>query len=137
MEYKKLSSHELEQLHEELQQFVVKRHNVFFDVDTETVDQGAWLQSRGALTKDTCVVMSGYEPAMRNNKGQVTNHTRYDPLIYDQCENEWEQWLEWRGRIEYAQRKETEAHDEIAKATASVAQSYGTGQGGSYPYADD
>jgi hypothetical protein len=146
-----LRDDELVALNEELERFRMKRYNKFFDRETSFIDQRAWLKSRGAFSANGSVVIEGYEPAEYNEQGKVTKHMDCHPLRYEQCMWEWDSWIAWKGRKEFARKKEAEELDSMAQQNSEI-QSARTALAGdmhnaggkleappelTYPYAND
>lgn len=115
-----LRDDELVALDDELERFRVKRYNKFFNCETSFIDQRAWLKSRGAFSANGSVVIEGYEPAEYNEQGKVTKHIDCYPVRYEQCMWEWEQWIAWKGRKEFARKKEAHELDEIARKNQEI-----------------
>jgi hypothetical protein len=63
------------------------------------------------------VILENYHTEMFG-KEKVTTYTR--PTMYERCMNEWEQWIAWKGRKEFARKKEAEELDRMAQQNAEI-----------------
>jgi len=101
-------------LNAELETFRVRKHNTFFERDESYIDQRAWLTSRGALTKDGAVVIGNYRPARYTSDGKVSEPLDCDPIHFEELTDQWEQWIAWKARKEFAKRKAEEQYETLA-----------------------
>lgn len=79
------------------------------------IDQRAWLISRGALNKEGAVVISNYRPAVYTTQGKLQEPSDCDPISYEACMNDYDQWLAWCARKEYAKKRENADLDQLAE----------------------
>lgn len=109
-----LSEIELRNLDAELQAYKYKIWSPTFDRELELVDRQKWLIAKGALTKDGAVIVQDFVPAVYDQNGKQTQKQDCDPIRYEEYDEMWRQWLDWKGRQEYGQRKRAEQLDVMA-----------------------
>lgn len=106
----KLTETQLRELDKKLQDFIVKKEveRKGKIVEVQWVDKAAWIEAMGG-TKDGAVVITNYTPIKYNAEGtRVVGHRDCDPIVYEQLLADWEQYQDWKGRREYAEKKRLE-----------------------------
>jgi hypothetical protein len=74
-----------------------------------------WLVSRGAMNKDGAVIIKNYKATVYNDQGHVVEPKDCEPIFYEQCMADLDQWKKWLGRKEFGERKKVEGLQKIAE----------------------
>lgn len=107
-----LSERELYALDSELATHTVERYNTVFQENIKCIDLRAWLFSRGATNSRGSIIITNYTDAKYTEQWKVMEPMDCDPIKYETCMHEYEQWLEWKGKKEYGKKMQLEELDE-------------------------
>lgn len=109
-----LSISELHALDNELEKYRVERYNKHFEEIVSLIDVTAWLKAKGALNVNGAVVIQDYKPATYTNDGKLIEPKECAPILYERCMHEYDQWLAWKGKKEYAEKQHLNGLDAMA-----------------------
>lgn len=79
-------------------------------LETTTIDQTAWMIAQCAKNEYGAVVITGYSPTEYDNQGRCTKQSDSDPILFQQLLCDWDQWLDWKGKQQYGEKKRIESY---------------------------
>lgn len=105
----RLSEIELQRLDKELSSFKVVTSS------GSRTDDIAWMQSRGALSKNGSIKIRNLKPAMYSSSGKIVEPLDCDPILYEQLQKDFEQWKQWKHIKNIGETKRIEQWDAMSK----------------------
>lgn len=113
----RLSEMQLMELEQELEPFKVKKtlEDIFVGEEIEIIDRDAWLKSRNALSKSGAINIVGYVPPQYSVSGKRSQSLDCEPIKYEQCQADLDQFLQWKGKSEFVEKKQIEGYEELSR----------------------
>ena len=82
--------------------------------ENKTIDDRAWMQSRGAM-KEGRVVGRDFTGAEYFPGGACKKSSDCEPILFEQLSEDLEQYYKWKGRKEFGQKKRLEDYSKVAE----------------------
>ena len=111
-----LTEQQLHELDSELETYRVKRYSEYWHEEISYIDMKAWYIAKGALTKDGAVIINSHGQDRYDVSGRKVESEVFDTPLYRTLCDEVNEWIDWRSRREYADRKKLEQLDAMRQA---------------------
>lgn len=80
-----------------------------------------WLFKKGGTNKEGAVIITNYRRTKYSPDGtRVIEPADCDPIVYEQLQEDLEQYRTWKARKEFAQKKQAEEYAQQAAVTSGV-----------------
>ena len=104
----RMSEIELIEFEKEIQQFYEEKEVKIPELKTiRILNSEKWFKYKGAKNEKGIIITNYISPEY-DNQGKITTSKDCDPIIYEQCNEDLEQYYHWKGRKEFIDKKQIE-----------------------------
>lgn len=94
---------ELKEFDGEIEKFRITRNTDEWGT-VSFFDKKSWFISQGAMTKDGAIIIKNIEKKFPPRAKKDEYYFDCDPISFEYLDNKLDQYLEWKGKKEYAQK---------------------------------
>lgn len=111
----RLTEFQLQEMEKELEKYRTEKETLFLNQKKIVLfDDGKWLKDKGGLSNDGSILIENFKPATYFPNGKLKENCDSKPVLWEQLQQDLEQFYSWKGRKEFREQKRIEGLETLA-----------------------